>query len=123
PLEQIDHVKRAVQTAQDMFLDMKELNTVRAVRSEPNLQIGIGIKSGKVILCDIGSEQRKDHTIIGDTVNLASRLESKTKELGVNLLVSESVVDKTKQEFNWKKIEEPLSVKGKKEKIQTYTLD
>ncbi|MDF3819255.1 adenylate/guanylate cyclase domain-containing protein [Leptospira sp. 96542] len=123
PLKQVDHVKLAVQTARDMFLAMKELNNVRELRGESNLEIGIGIHSGNVILCDIGSEQRKEHTIIGDTVNLASRLESKTKELGVSLLVSESVADQTKQEFNWIKIKEPLTIKGKKEKIQTYTLD
>jgi adenylate cyclase len=122
PIDQIDHAKRAVRTGRDMLLAVQELNIVRSMRKEPELTIGVGLHSGTVVLGDIGSEKRKEHTIIGDTVNLASRVETLTKELGKSMLATKSVVDKTKDEFNWQEASVPILVKGKKDPIQTYFL-
>ncbi|GBF51568.1 adenylate cyclase 1 [Leptospira ryugenii] len=122
PIDQEDHALRAVRTARDMLRAVEELNIVRRARNEAELQIGIGLNSGEVVLGDIGSDQRKEHTIIGDTVNLASRVESLTKELQKNLLVTESVVSLTSEEFDWKPAESKVNVRGKKEPVQTYFL-
>jgi adenylate cyclase len=120
PIDQADHALRAVRTARDMLLAVKELNIVRSIRGETELEIGVGLHTGHVVLGDIGSEKRKEHTIIGDTVNLASRVESLTKELGKPLLATKSVVDLTSTEFDWQLASVPILVKGKKEPIQTY---
>jgi|JI8StandDraft_1071087.scaffolds.fasta_scaffold03032_4 adenylate cyclase len=122
PIDQPDHAIRAVRTGRDMLLAVHELNIVRKLREEQELEIGIGLHSGSVVLGDIGSEKRKEHTIIGDTVNLASRVESLTKELGKPLLVTHAVVEKTKSEFQWQEASVPIFVKGKKDPIQTYFL-
>jgi adenylate cyclase len=120
PIDQPDHALKAVRTGRDMLLAVKELNIVRSMRGEPELVIGVGLHTGGVVLGDIGSEKRKEHTIIGDTVNVASRVESLTKELGKSLLATKSVVDLTSQEFEWQQASVPILVKGKKEPIQTY---
>lgn len=122
PIDQPDHALRAVRTGRDMLLAVKELNLVRIARGEPELAIGVGLHTGSVVLGDIGSEKRKEHTIIGDTVNLSSRVESLTKELGKPLLATKSVVDRTSGEFSWHEASIPISVKGKKEPVQTYYL-
>jgi len=122
PIDQPDHALRAVKTGTDMLLAVQELNIVRKLRSESELEIGIGLHSGIVVLGDIGSEKRKEHTIIGDTVNLASRVESLTKELGQPFLVTKSVVEKTRSKYDWHEASVPIHVKGKKDPIQTYYL-
>ena len=121
PMEQADHARRAVLCAQDMLRAMTELNSVRAVRSETPLEIGIGIHTGKVVLGDIGSEQRREFTIIGDSVNLTARIESITRDLGHALLVTSAVTERAGGGFSWEAAP-PVQVKGKREPVQTYFL-
>lgn len=86
PLEQ--HAKKAIDAAQEMRARVRAINTLHPDRAP--LRIGIGVHSGAVVSGVIGGGRKMEHTVIGDTVNIASRLESLTKEHGVDLLVSES---------------------------------
>lgn len=86
------------------------------------IRSGVGINSGPAVVGNIGSSRRMDYTAIGDTVNLASRLESATKELGVGILISEYTYIALKGNFRFKEMGS-IHVKGRTEAIQTYTLD
>jgi len=119
---QPDHANRAVRCAQDMLSAMRELNFVRKFREESELSLGIGLHTGRVFLGDIGSEQRKERTIIGEPVNLASRLESLTKEFQTPILATEAVVSATREEFLWEKLGNAVPIRGKQEKITIYAL-
>jgi class 3 adenylate cyclase/GAF domain-containing protein len=92
PNHRADHAACACRAAMAMQQRVSALNQRRRRRGEVPLYIGIGVSSGDVLCGNIGSEDRFEYTVIGDTVNLASRLESATKEYGVNLLVSEETV-------------------------------
>lgn len=79
------------QTAVAMIRKLDELNAVWAAKGEPTFRIGIGLHTGLVMVGNIGSKNKTEFTIIGDAVNLAARLQDKTKELGVDVLISEAV--------------------------------
>ncbi|MGY4429119.1 adenylate cyclase [Bradyrhizobium sp. F1.13.1] len=89
PLEASDAAHRAVAAGREMLTAMERIN---AQTSWP-LKIGIGIHFGEVVAGNIGSPRRKEYTVIGDTVNFASRLEALNKEFGSRLLISASVRD------------------------------
>jgi class 3 adenylate cyclase len=84
------HQDKAIEAAIDMRKTLNEHNHERMERGEPPIDIGVGVNTGKVIWGTIGSEVRMESAIIGDTVNLASRLQNLTKHYGVGVLVSES---------------------------------
>jgi adenylate cyclase len=86
------------------------------------IRSGVGINSGPAVVGNIGSSRRMDYTAIGDTVNLASRLESATKDLGVGILVSEYTYIALKGNFRFKEMGS-IRVKGRTDPILTYTLD
>lgn len=90
PLEQPDHADRAMWCALHMQEALERFNAARAGTGLPELKIGVGLHSGRVIVGDIGSPRRREYTAIGDVVNVASRLESLTKQLGARILVSET---------------------------------
>jgi adenylate cyclase len=120
PIQQEDHALRAVRCASEMRKAGAELNQLRASRNESEIKFGIGVHSGKAVVGDVGADFRREFTIIGDTVNTASRIESMTKSHQVDLLLSESVVERLKEKPNMAFVAEEL-LSGKSTPIKLYT--
>jgi adenylate cyclase len=113
--------EHALKTAIEMQQELKRL----ADRWKPeglSIRSGIGINSGPAVVGNIGSSKRMDYTAIGDTVNLASRLESATKDLGVGILVSEYTYMAARGNFRFREMGS-IHVKGRTDPVMTYTLE
>ena len=111
--------EHALRTAIEMQRELKRL----AERWKPeglNIRSGIGINSGPAVVGNIGSSRRMDYTAIGDTVNLASRLESATKEMSVGILVSEYTYMAARGNFKFREMGS-IHVKGRVDAVMTYT--
>lgn len=113
--------KNAVRAAVEMREALAHLNERLQARGVAPLQTGIGIHTGEVVAGNIGSEQRMEYTVIGDNVNVASRLESNTKTLGVDVLISDATYQETKDIIEVRRITE-LTVKGRTEPVLTYAV-
>ena len=92
PLDQPDHAARACRCALQMQAAMAAVNAGLASRTLPDLRMRIGLHTGSVIVGNIGSERRKDYTIIGDAVNLTSRLEGANKVFGSGIMASQAIL-------------------------------
>ncbi len=109
----------AVKACITMRSELAQLNEERISAGKPAIKIGMGLNLGQVVAGNIGSEEKMEYTVIGDTVNTASRIESMTKEFGTDLLIAKSVVDKLDNTFILEKCEDIL-VKGKAEALTLY---
>ncbi len=89
PLSNKEHMLDAMRTSLVMIDELKRFNEENAKKNQLLIDIGIGFNSGRVVVGNMGSEQRFDYTVMGDAVNLASRLESQTKTYGVHIITSE----------------------------------
>lgn len=119
PIGQTDHAERAVRCALDMYGELEKLNEARKARGDREIQIGVGIHSGRAIVGDIGAPHRKEFTAIGDAVNLASRIESLTKQHGESILISEETRRLVGEKFEFR--EAPVAhVKGKEKPVRTH---
>ncbi len=93
PLEQKDHAVRACLAAQEMVLEIKKRKKELLSKYGVELNLGIGINSGVAHVGNMGSEKRFNYSVIGDSVNTASRVESCTKEFGVSILITQATLD------------------------------
>ena len=120
PIDDPKHEENAVQAAIDMQKELIVLNKELETEGLPQINIGIGINTGEALVGNMGSSQRFDYSVIGDDVNLASRLESSSKTLGKTLVIGEKTVKGAKHNYNFDYVDE-ITVKGKTEKIKVYT--
>ena len=122
PIENNKHRDMAIKSAVEMLAVLKKLNSQLVTEGLPEINIGIGINTGEALVGNMGSEQRFDYSVIGDAVNLASRLESSSKTLGKTLVVGESTVKGSEKDYNFEFVDE-ITVKGKSEKVKVYTIN
>jgi adenylate cyclase len=123
PVSYPDHAARAVRAALDMRLALDNLKArwQREGTPRPNLEMGIGIHSGEAFVGLLGSAQRVNYTVIGDAVNLASRLQDLTKTYQWPILLSERAQRQVQEEFETEFVDSPV-VKGKTEAVNIYKL-
>jgi adenylate cyclase len=119
PVSRPDDAQRAVRAAVRMRAALIKLNDSFAERGMEKLRFGIGLHSGEVVAGNIGSAKRMEYTVIGDAVNLASRLESKTKELGTDIIISEATRERLDPTATTEAIGE-VHVKGRAQPVQIY---
>jgi adenylate cyclase len=122
PLSQDDHAVRACRTAIDMITRLKELRAEWETRSLPPMDIGIGLNSGEMSVGNMGSEERFDYTIMGDNVNLASRLEGINKQYGTNIVISEFTYEFVSDKGVVVRELDSVRVKGKETPVMIYEL-
>ncbi|MEM6885308.1 MAG: adenylate/guanylate cyclase domain-containing protein [Verrucomicrobiota bacterium] len=113
----IDSVSSALQ----MLTALEKLNAKWSKEGRLDLAIGIGIHHGQVIVGDMGSPKKKEFTVIGDAVNLASRIEGTTKKYGLQLCIGETVAELVNDHFILQKVD-LIQVKGKIHPVQTFTV-
>ena len=111
----------AVKSALEMTVALAELNMHLQAEGLPQINIGIGINTGDALVGNMGSEQRFDYSVIGDAVNLASRLESSSKTLGKTIVIGEDTRHTIETNYPFEYIDS-ITVKGKTEEIKVYTI-
>jgi adenylate cyclase len=116
-----DHAEQAMRAALDMRAKLEELNAWREQAGEPPLRIGIGLHTGVVAAGMLGGAEQHEYTVIGDAVNLASRVEGLTKALGEDILVSERTWKEGEGRFLGERVSEER-VKGRREAVVVYSL-
>jgi len=118
PVDLNDHATRAVQTALDMQAALPQLNAEFAARGWPEVKIGIGVNTGRMSVGNMGSEFRMSYTVMGDAVNLGSRLEGITKQYGVGILATQTTVE-ADPVHAFMKVDD-VRVKGKETPVAIY---
>ncbi len=121
PEKQENDALAAVLAALDMLDALAPFNETQRGRGRPEFRIGIGIHYGPVIVGNIGSEYKMDYTVMGDRVNLASRLEGLTKKYQEPIVISDSVLRRVRDRFPWRLLDR-VSVKGRREATEIFTL-
>lgn len=121
PLPLDNHAWAAVQSALDMRRRLVRFNSERIMKNQPEIRIGIGISSGAVVSGNIGSQRKMEYTVIGDGVNLSSRLEGVTKEYGCDVVLSEHTYELCR-DLIWVRELDRIRVKGKMQPVNLYEL-
>jgi adenylate cyclase len=121
PVWQEDHAIRAANTALEMMEKLRLMQAEWEKQGIPRLDIGIGLSTGRVTVGNMGSHMRFDYTVMGDSVNLGSRLEGLNKEYGTHIIVPKYTYEDIRQEFILRKLDH-IRVKGKKVPIKIYEL-
>jgi adenylate cyclase len=120
PLDDHEHARHALQTALSMQKKTIELQNLFKEKNWPEIKIGIGVNSGVMSVGDMGSQYRRNYTVLGDNVNLASRVEGLTKFYGADIIVTE-YSQKNQPQFVFRKLDK-VRVKGKQQGIDIYEL-
>lgn len=121
PMDDEQQELHALETAVAMHKALQVLGDKLEKEGKPRLAMGIGIHTGLAIVGNIGSEKRMEYTAIGDTVNVASRLEKLTKQLQTPILISETTYQAIKHRFPMKSLG-PMTITGKQAPIEVYAL-
>ena len=119
PLEDPEHAEHAVEAALDMLQELKKLNVKWTAEGRPSLDIGIGINTGPMIAGNIGSDQIMSYTVIGDAVNLGSRLESANKQYSTHIIISEATRSHLKGTYTFRPLGDVV-VKGKTKPVAIF---
>ncbi len=120
PIAREEHAEMAVNSAIEMIPMLDVLN--KELMLDVPLRIGIGIHSGEAVVGNIGSTRKMEYTIIGDTVNTASRVEDLTKELQANILITEETFSRLKARYNITP-EKEITLRGKTQPIKLYRIE
>lgn len=118
PLKDKYHARHALQSALEMQKKLLELQPILQQRQWPDIKIGVGINSGIMSVGDMGSRFRRNYTVLGDNVNLASRIEGLTKFYGVGIITTEST-EQDQTRFIFRQLDR-VKVKGKKTGVAIY---
>lgn len=118
PFDQKDHTEKSINTALEMLKRLKKMN--KSNPEQEKIEIRIGINSGKLISGDFGSPSRYDYTVIGNTVNIASRLESSIAKPG-EVIISETTMKRVKKKFEFKLLGE-VNLHGISKPVKAYSV-
>jgi adenylate cyclase len=121
PLDNGQHAKDAVRTALQMMESLNEFNREITTEGVPPFGMGLGINTGTVVVGNMGSDQRFDYTCMGDSVNLASRLEGQSKPYGVGIVLGSRTAELVRDEYPVVELDK-IAVKGKKEGVNIFTV-
>ena len=121
PVDVPDHAAKAVKAAKEMKAALEQLNAQLQSEGIPPLGIGIGINTGEVVVGNMGSKNRFSYDILGDAVNLASRLEGQSKPYKTMILIGPITYEQVKDRYQCFELDQ-LAVKGKKEGVKIYTV-
>ncbi|GBE07135.1 adenylate cyclase 1 [bacterium BMS3Abin11] len=121
PLEVTDHQRQACKCAQDMIQRLEKLNLSGKLPPGVTIKIGIGLHTGEAIVGNLGSSEFADYTVIGDTVNLASRIEGLNKRYATTIIISEDTYQYVKGDYLYRELD-TVRVKGKEEPKRIYEM-
>jgi len=121
PLPHDDDEDRAVRASISMITELRRWNAERAAAGKRPVDIGVGLNTDSIVSGNIGSPKRMDYTVIGDGVNLASRLESACKEYGTRILISENTFRKLRGTYRAREVDRVI-VKGKSEPASVFEI-
>ena len=122
PVDLPDHPDAACRAAAGMVRALEAFNAEQAARGRPTIDIGIGIHTGEAVVGNMGSEERLNYTALGDSVNVASRLEGLTKEYGRRILITEETRDRLQGEWKTDFLG-TVPVKGRERPVSVYALN
>jgi adenylate cyclase len=118
PVDIPNHAHMSVKTSMEMAGAVRKINEEHRAKGIPEIGVGIGLNTGTMCVGDMGSEVRRAYTVIGDSVNLGSRLEGLSKVYGVDIVVSETT-RKLATDFAWQELDR-VRVKGKEQAVAIY---
>ena len=118
PVDTPNHAQLAVKAAMEMCIAVRKINEEHRAKGIPEIGVGIGLNTGMMCVGNMGSDIRRSYTVIGDAVNLGSRLEGLSKNYGVEIIVSEST-RKQAANFAWQELDK-VRVKGKEQAVTIY---